>query len=78
MEQEQFTAIMPIICSDLIAMLVSKLGISEEDAIRKLYSSKLYAALEQENTKVWQYSTDMLFALLEQEDETGSLHFPDV
>lgn len=78
MEQEQFASIMPIICSDLIAMIVSRQGVSEEDAIKKLYSSKLYAALEHEDTKVWHYSSDMLFTLLERETEAGSLQFPDV
>lgn len=34
-------------------------GISEQEAIHLLYSSKLYALLEQEDTKVWQYSTPM-------------------
>ncbi len=78
MGQEQFETLMPIIISDLIARIVAKQNLSEEEAIRKLYASKLYAALEQEDTKVWQYSTDMLFSLLEQEGETGVLHFPDV
>ncbi len=78
MGQEQFAAIMPIICSDLIATIVLRQDISEEDAIRKLYTSKLYAALEQEDTKVWQYSTDMLYELLDEENESGSLQFPDV
>ena len=48
------------------------------DAITKLYNSELYAILEQEDTKVWQYSTDMLYSLLEQEEKTGKIEFPDV
>ena len=52
--------------------------ISENDAITKLYNSKLYAILEQEETKVWQYSTEMLYSLFEQEEETGKVEFPDV
>lgn len=78
MSQEQFTAILPYISSDLISMIVSKKSISEEDAILKLYTSKLYAALEQEETKLWQYSTQMLYALLEQEEQTGAICYPDV
>ena len=41
-------------------------------------ASKLYAALEKEETKVWQYSTGMLDALYEQEKRTGKISFPDV
>ncbi len=78
MGQEQFAAIMPAISSDLVAMITSKQKISEEEAIRKLYSSKLYAALEKEETKVWQYSTNMLYSLYEQELNTGEIQFPDI
>lgn len=78
MGQEQFTAMLPTISADLIAMISDKQGISEEDAIRQLYTSKLYAALEKEETKIWQYSTNMLYALYEQEKSTGEIHFPDV
>ena len=78
MNQEQFIAIMPYICADLVAMISNKQGISDYDAIHKLYSSKLYALLEKEETKVWQYSTDMLYSLLLQEEKTGSISFPDV
>lgn len=78
MGQDKFTAMMPYISADLIYMIVSKQGISEEDAIKKLYCSKLYAALEKEETKVWHYSTQMLYSLLEQEEQTGDIQFPDV
>lgn len=78
MGQEQFAAIMPAISSDLIAMIASKQGISEEEAIKNLYSSKLYATLQKEETKVWQYSTDMLYSLYEQELRTGNIQFPAI
>ena len=78
MGQEKFVAMMPYISADLIYMIVNKQGISEEEAIKKLYASKLYATLENEETKVWQYSTQMLYALLEQEEKNGDIQFPDV
>ena len=34
--------------------------------------------LEKEETKVWQYSTQMLYSLFEQEEQTGMIRFPDV
>ena len=73
MGQEQFAAIMPYISADLVGMIAKKKNISENDAITKLYNSKLYATLEQEDTKVWQYSTDMLYLLFEQEEKTGKM-----
>lgn len=78
MSQEKFLAMMPYISADLIYMIISIEGLSEEEAIMKLYSSKLYSLLESEETKVWQYSTPMLYSLLQQELETGEIHFPDV
>lgn len=78
MRQDQFAAIMPYISTDLVGMIAKKNKISENDAIAKSYNSKLYAILEQEETKVWQYSTEMLYSLFEQEEETGKVEFPDV
>lgn len=78
MGQEQFAAMMPYISADLVEMIAKKKNLSEQDAITKLYNSKLYAALEQEETKVWHYSTDMLCSLFEQEERTGKIEFPDV
>ena len=34
--------------------------------------------LSNDITKVWQYSTNMLYSLLEQEERTGEIEFPDV
>lgn len=78
MTQEQFIAMMPYISSDLVGMIATKNNITEDEAITKLYASKLYALLEQEDTKLWQYSTDMLYSLFEQENQTGTIMFPDV
>lgn len=78
MGQEQFAAIMPYISADLVAMIADKQNITNKVAITKLYTSKLYEALENEETKVWQYSTQMLYLLFEQEQKTGTIQFPDV
>lgn len=60
MEQEQFNAIIPVISADIVKTIAQKRNISEKEAIVLLYTSKLYAALEKEDTKLWQYSTPML------------------
>ena len=78
MGQEQFLAIMPFISADLVEMIAQKEGISENQAIAKLYKSKLYSILEREETKLWQYSTEMLYSLFVQEERTGNIEFPDV
>lgn len=78
MSQEQFVAMLPCITDDLASVISKRQSISEIEAVTKLYRSRLYALLEQEDTKLWHYSTDMLFHLLEQEEQTGILNFPDV
>lgn len=78
MGQEQFIAMMPYIADDLAAMIARKQNIAEADAVTKLYNSQLYAMLEKEETKVWQYSTDMLYSLFSEEQRTGTITFPDV
>ena len=78
MGQEQFNAMLPVISADIAKMIVQKKNISEKEAIKLLYTSKVYAALEQEDTKLWQYSTPMLYSLLEQEWESGTIRYPDV
>lgn len=78
MTNNQFTAIMPFISSDLIQYICKKQNISETEALNMLYSSKLYSVLEQEDTKLWHYSTEMLYQLLEQELQNGNIVFPDV
>lgn len=78
MEQQQFNALMPYICTDLVTMIVTKQNISDEEAITMLYCSKLYEMLEDEETKLWHYSTEMLYSLLMQEITTGCIIFPDV
>ena len=78
MNKEQFEAMMPPIVENLVAMIADKQNMSEDEAITKLYSSKLYAMLEQEDTKVWHYSTLRLYELLTEEETTGNIEFPDV
>ncbi len=58
MDKSKFDAVFPIICSALVEKIVAKLNLSDKNAVTELYSSHLYEMLEQEETKVWQYSTE--------------------
>ena len=78
MDRQQFSANLPYISSDLVALIAERRDLSDPEATQVLYSSQLYEALEDEATKVWQYSTPMLYHLLEQEEKTGHISFPDV
>jgi len=77
MERNKFAAILPIIIGGLINKIIEETHISENDAFITLYCSKLYAALDNEATKVWTYSVPRLFLLYQNEINTGKLVLPD-
>jgi len=52
--------------------------LSEKEAFRKLYESNLYAQLEQESLKLWHFSPQTLYSMLQEETTTGKFTFPDV
>lgn len=78
MDKSKFDAVFPIICSALAEKIAFELKLSDKDAIAQLYSSVLYEKLEQEETKVWQYSTEKLLELFLEEKNNGFIIFPQV
>ena len=78
MNKNQFDVVYPIICSAVIEKMVTELNMSDTEAIAELYSSHLYELLEQEKSKLWQYSTDKLFELFLEEKNSGKINFPQI
>lgn len=78
MDKSKFDAVYPIICSALVEKIAEELNLSDKDTITELYSSHLYEILEQENTKLWQYSTEKLLELFLEERNSGKISFPQV
>lgn len=76
MEQNKFEAIFPIITASLTEKIIAKFNLAEDDAILSLLETELYASLEDEKTKVWQYSSEKLFDLYKDEKQTGKLDLP--
>ena len=77
MDNKQFETVLPIIVASLVDMVAMKNDFSEDEALNNLYSSSLYAALENEETKVWHYSVAKLYELYKLETETGRLELPE-
>jgi hypothetical protein len=73
---KEFQTILQVIVSGLTQMIVDRQGISDEEALNRLYSSRLYAKLEREETKVWHLSVPTLFSLFLEEQQTGKITFP--
>ncbi|WP_444643228.1 hypothetical protein ACRQU7_01600 [Caproiciproducens sp. R1] len=77
MDKEKFDAVFPIIVAALTNRIAAENRISDEKAIAEFYTSQLYSVLENEQTKVWQYSTEKLYDLYRKEKENGSLELPE-
>jgi len=78
MNKKKFNSVLNIFISDLIKKIIEEKAVTEEEAIDYLYTSKLYKLLEDEQTKVWQYSTPLLYDLLKTEKEQGVLTLPQI
>ena len=72
----EFESILPFKVEGIVEQLIKEHKMSLEDALEYLYSSQLYALLEQEETKMWHYSPQMLLHLLKDEKKTGKLTLP--
>ena len=77
METNQFELVLQTISTGLVGKIIAETGLDEDIAIEKLYSSALYSALENEETKVWHYSVHKLYELWEKETEVGQLILPE-
>ncbi|MCY6354203.1 hypothetical protein [Clostridium sp. ZS2-4] len=78
MDKSKFDAVFPIICSVLVEKIALELNLSDKEAVIELYSSHLYEILEQEEMKIWHYSTEKLFELFLEERNSGNISFPQV
>ncbi len=78
MNSEQYAVLLSVVSADLVATIAAERKITDQQAIELLYGSKLYERLEQEDTKLWHYSTPMLYSMLERELVGGQMEYPDV
>jgi len=76
-EKEKFAAILPVIIGGLVNKIIEETMLNQDEAFDKLYNSELYAALEEEEMKVWTYSVPKLFDLYQNELSTGKLELPE-
>ena len=77
MNERSYEVLLYGITANVVSKIMELNDWSENEALERFTSSKLYSFLESEETKVWQYSTLML-ALLYNEERTGRLALPEV
>jgi hypothetical protein len=72
----EFEVILPLKVEEVVGLLIEERKMSLDDALEYLYSSQLYSLLEDEETKMWHYSAQMLLHWLDNEKQTGHLTLP--
>ena len=77
MNERSYETLLYSITSSVVNRLIEMNNWSEDEALERFTSSKLYTYLEREETKVWQYSS-LMFAELFNEERSGRLVLPEV
>ena len=77
MKKEKFEAILFLLVPQIVNLIVENYSLDEVTAHKELYNSKVYAFLEQEDTKLWHLSALTLFNMLDEEKRTGKVIFPE-
>ena len=77
MEQNKLSTLLIFIVPQIIQLIIEQYKICEEKAAEMLYESKLYAALEKDETKLWHLSAAALFEMFKEEQETGIITYPE-
>ena len=77
MSDKQLSGILVMLVPQIIKEIIDNEKLSEEEATEALYGSELYAALEDEETKLWHLSAKALYELYRQEKQLGKIDFPE-
>lgn len=77
MNEDQFSALLAAVVPGVVGLIVTKDGLSEQDATEAFFSSETYARLSDEKLKLWHFSPETLYAIFHGERTTGKLLIPE-
>jgi hypothetical protein len=77
MNSNEFDSFVKIKIQDLVDRIMDRKQLSFEEAISFLYNSQTYKALLNEKNKIWHFSTEKLFLILNDEYKNNKISFPD-
>ena len=77
MGEEKFGAVMGVHVEQIVHLITENYAYDEMIASNEFYNSKVYALLEQEDTKLWHFSPLTLFNMFDEEKKTGSFELPE-
>jgi len=76
MDKKRYNSFMALHTHQIIEKLAKLQNISRSTALDLFYKSEFYKLYEQEETKLWHFSTVTLVDLIIQEVTTGHIEFP--
>jgi len=77
MGAEKFSAVMGVLVEQVVHLIIENYAYDEMTASNEFYNSKVYALLEQEETKLWHFSPLTLFNMFDEEKKTGKFELPE-
>ncbi len=77
-DNAKFEALSPLLVSNLIYEIGIEDDIPYFYSLVKLYSSELYANLENKETKYWHKNTEILYSMLKQGEQAGTIELPNI
>lgn len=77
MDEKKFNAVMTFLVPQIIGRITENASLDELTASKEFYDSKVYALLEQEDTKLWHLSPLSLFNMYDEEKRTGAFQIPE-
>ena len=78
MDPKKYATMLAVLISPAVVGLIAEhLAVDEWSAMEKFMTSSLYAALADEEQKLWHFSPELLASLAEEEFRTGSFTYPE-
>ena len=77
MADQKFEAILTLLVPQIVQLITENYLLDEVSAAKAFYESKVYALLEDEDTKVWHFSPATLFSMFDEEKKTGRFVIPE-
>jgi hypothetical protein len=77
MNERELSTLIWLRVRDIVKMFLVQNSISANEAFNLIYNSQVFELLSNEKTKVWHYSANMLYYLLQNEIKTGEVELPE-
>jgi hypothetical protein len=77
MDRKKFEAILILLIPQVVELISANERMEPKAATELFYTSEVYSLLEQEETKLWHLSPLTLYTMFKEEQEKGTISFPE-